>query len=86
MSDLPRVELRTAFEWTCLDCGTSQFERAQLLDSTIEEHAEIRSELFTEEEIEAGLDLNIVAAPEEVSCSQCFSKFSSFDNDIDCQF
>lgn len=60
------VELRPAFQWTCPECGTDQFEAAIVVELSREEESELHHELG----IEPG-EGNWASMPDTVECRQC---------------
>ena len=72
MSDA--VEMRLAFEWTCPDCGTDQFERSMMPDMGDDELAELKDEHGIEP-----FDIGeFQMQPTKVTCERCSRTFPTF--------
>lgn len=60
------VELRPAFQWTCPECGTDQFEAAVVVEMSREEQSEMQMDYG-----ETFRNGDWVMAPETVECRNC---------------
>lgn len=70
-----KVEMRCAYEWTCPECGTDNFERAIVAELSEED----RSELLDEAGIDDIATGDFVTRPDEVTCRRCRQEFEAED-------
>lgn len=70
------VELRQAFEWTCEECGLSNFESTTVAELTPEERKDLltRFELGEADE-EHQPFVEFLSSPDTVTCSHCKTEF-----------
>lgn len=66
-SQVQAVELIPASFWTCPNCGTDQFERSVVYESSPEKMREIRQELG----VEPWQGGELLTDPDEVECKTC---------------
>lgn len=69
------VELIPAYEWTCDECGVSQFERAIVPDMTEEDRNEIL-ESYGIDPAEIG-EGELMLSPSSVCCNNCGAVFDA---------
>lgn len=67
-----KVEMRCAYEWTCPECGTDNFERAIVAELSVEDRAELLEDLGYE--ICTG---DFVTRPDAVTCPVCGITFET---------
>lgn len=69
------VELRTAYVWTCEECGRDNFARSVVFEFDDETRAELE-EKYGDEEFDEG---EWVRIPDEVECVFCLEKYKTLD-------
>jgi len=72
------VELRLAFEWTCVVCGIDHFERSMMPDLGDDELQELRDEHGVQP-FDVG---QFQAQPTSVTCSHCGTVFQTGTQDL----
>lgn len=76
-----KVEMRTAYEWTCEECGRNHFHSAMVADFTEEDRLETAKRLGLVEEfaseVPEDMQGDFVTYPESVTCPDCGSEFET---------
>jgi len=75
MSQIEKVELRIAYNWTCEKCGLDNFCRAVVVEMSEEDLQELRG-VHGVESHETG---DFVTRPDRVTCSACGSMYETKD-------
>lgn len=85
--NLPTVELKTAYQWFCEECGESNFEMSQKAELTEESREEAYRDFHEMDEWEVlpeGWEqFELVMIPDIVECNRCKSKFQTKDERTD---
>lgn len=75
-----KIQLHTAFTWTCEECGQDNFERSVTLEPEL-----VKATVAAEDQREidrlkrAGIDVSgdWVTSPSEVKCKHCGAEFET---------
>lgn len=82
-----RAEMRPAYEWTCHDCGASQFESAMLAEFNEEDRLEAAKDLGLldefADEIPEDMTGDFVTYPTRVKCRECGAEFETMHHSED---
>lgn len=68
------VELRPAYEWTCEECGRSQFESAMLIELDDETKQEMIEDFGLDPD---DADGEFCDMPDSVKCKFCLTEFET---------
>jgi len=82
----PKVELRPAWEWTCDDCGKTNFASSITVEMPDDEKLQFAKhhgmiEEFVEELPEELQDADLMSQPIDVTCNFCNSRFETEDDE-----
>jgi len=83
---MQKATLRTAFEWTCEECGIDQFVSCIAWEGSIEDKVQAAREMGVIDVYQDENDFpegELMAAPVEVECKDCHAKFETeFDSNV----
>ncbi len=72
---MQKIELHTAWQWDCPECGVENLERAV----TVEMSQEDREEMMEEHGLEPGVTGDWTTQPDEVTCKSCNREFETIN-------